>query len=172
MEKSPRISIIAAIGKNRELGLGNKLLWNIPADLKRFRSLTLGHPVIMGQNTFDSIVVMLGKPLPGRTNIVTTLDRGYGKEWADNKAVRIVYSPEEALEAGRSLDSEEVFIGGGAQIYTLMLPYAERLYLTLIEDEKEADAFFPPYERIFTKKLAEELGEHEGMQYRWVTLEK
>lgn len=168
----PRVSIIAAIGENRAIGKNSKLLWRIPADLKRFKALTLGHPVIMGQKTFDSIVAMLGKPLPGRANIVMTLDPAYGRGWISNPEVRIVRSPEEALEAARSLDNEEVFIGGGAQIYALMLPRAERLYLTLIEDEKEADAFFPPYEELFTKIVSEETGEYEGLRYRWVKLEK
>jgi|SRR3989344_3651970 len=168
----PRISIVAAVGKNRELGSGNKLLWHIPADLKRFKSLTLGHPVIMGQKTFDSIVGMLGKPLPERKNIVMTLDPAYGKEWAGREDVFIVHSSEEALAKARSLDSEEIFIGGGAQIYAALLPHADRLYLTQIEDDKEADAFFPAYESLFTKTVSEEAGKHEGLRYRWVTLEK
>ncbi len=167
-----RISMIAAIGKNRELGSVNKLLWNIPADLRHFKTLTTGHPVIMGQNTFDSILAMLGKPLPNRTSIVMTKDSRYGKGWSGNETVRIVHSPEEALEIGRKLGDEEIFIGGGAQIYALMLPHADRLYLTLIDDEKPADAFFPPYEEAFTRTVSEEPGEHEGIRYRWVTLER
>lgn len=167
-----RVSIIAAVGKNRELGRNNELLWNIPADLKRFKALTLGHPVIMGQNTFDSIVAMLGGPLPKRTSIVMTKDPEYGGAYAGNDQVRIVHSPEEALAAARALDSEEVFIGGGAQIYALMLPHADRLYLTLIDDKKPADAFFPAYEKLFTKTISEEAGEYEGLRFRFVTLEK
>ena len=73
----PRVSIVVAIGKNRELGKGGKLLWYIPEDLKRFKALTLGHPVILGRKTFESIVASLGKPLPGRTNIVITRDADY-----------------------------------------------------------------------------------------------
>ncbi|KKW32412.1 MAG: Dihydrofolate reductase [Parcubacteria group bacterium GW2011_GWA1_53_13] len=149
----PRVSMIAAVGRNRELGLGNGLLWHIPEDLKRFKALTLGHPVIMGRKTFESI----GKPLPGRTNLVVS---------------RSALSLEDALAQAKKLDKEEVFIIGGAQIYEQALPYADRLYLTLIEDTKEADAFFPEYEKLFTKKVSEEPREYEGLQYRWVTLEK
>jgi len=149
----PRVSMIAAVGRNRELGLGNGLLWHIPEDLKRFKALTLGHPVIMGRKTFESI----GKPLPGRTNLVVS---------------RSALSLEDALAQAKKLDKEEVFIIGGVQIYEQALPYADRLYLTLIEDTKEADAFFPEYEKLFTKKVSEEPREYEGLQYRWVTLEK
>ena len=149
----PRVSMVAAIGRNRELGRGNELLWHIPEDLKRFKALTLGHPVIMGRKTFESI----GKPLPGRTNLVVS---------------RSALSLEDALAQAKKLDKEEVFIIGGVQIYEQALPYADRLYLTLIEDTKEADAFFPEYEKLFTKKVSEEPREYEGLQYRWVTLEK
>ena len=149
----PRVSMIAAVGRNRELGLGNGLLWHIPEDLKRFKALTLGHPVIMGRKTFESI----GKPLPGRTNLVVS---------------RSSLSLEDALAQAKKLDKEEIFIIGGAQIYEQALPYADRLCLTLIDDAKEADAFFPEYEKLFTKKVSEEPREYEGLQYRWVTLEK
>ena len=149
----PRVSMVAAIGRNRELGRGNELLWHIPEDLKRVKALTLGHPVIMGRKTFESI----GKPLPGRTNLVVS---------------RSSLSLEDALAQAKKLDKEEIFIIGGAQIYEQALPYADRLCLTLIDDAKEADAFFPEYGQLFTKKVSEEPREHEGLQYRWVTLEK
>src|SRR3989344_3007335 len=150
---APRVSIIAAIGKNRELGRDNDLLWRIPDDLKRFKSLTLGHPVIMGRKTFESI----GKPLPGRTNLVVS---------------RSSLSFENALAQAKKLDDKEVFIVGGAQIYEQALPYADRLYLTLIDDTKDGDAFFTEYEHLFTKKLSEEIREHNGLKYSWVELEK
>jgi dihydrofolate reductase len=163
----PRVSIVAAFGKNREIGLDNRLLWYIPEDLKRFKRLTLGHPVVMGRKTFESIVTILGKPLPGRTNIVVTRDKG----WAYVGAT-VAHSLEEALAKARELDKEEIFIGGGANLWEQALPQVDRLYLTLIDDAKPADTYFPPYEHLFTKKIAEESGEHEGLQYRWVDLEK
>ena len=150
---APRVSIIAALGKNRELGRGNDLLWRIPDDLKRFKSLTLGHPVIMGRKTFESI----GKPLTGRTNLVVS---------------RSSLSFENALAQAKKLDDKEVFIIGGAQIYAAAFPHADRLYLTLIDDTRDGDAFFPEYESLFTKKVSEEEREQSGLKYRWLTLEK
>jgi len=107
----------------------------------------------MGRKTFESI----GKPLPGRTNLVVS---------------RSSLSFENALAQAKKLDDKEVFIVGGAQIYEQALPYADRLYLTLIDDTKDGDAFFPEYEHLFTKKLSEEIREHNGLKYSWVELEK
>ncbi len=165
-----RVSIIAALGKNRVIGHGNKLLWYIPDDLKRFKSLTLGHPVIIGRKTFESIVASLGKALPGRTNIVVTRDQHWKYE-----GVVVTHSLEEALEKAREVDHEEIFIGGGAQIYEQALPFADRLYLTVIDADAPmggGDAFFPTYKHLFIKKLHEESHEHNGLHYRWVDLEK
>lgn len=171
MNPGPKVSIVAAMGRgklrNRVIGKDNKLLWHIPDDLKRFKALTLGHPVILGRKTFESILSALGKPLPGRTNIVITRDAGYLHEGA-----LIVHSLEEALAKARELDREEVFIGGGTQIYEQALPYADKLYLTLIDDEKEGDSFFPPYEETFTKKTAEERRDWNGLKYSWTDLER
>lgn len=162
-----KVSIVAAIGKNREIGRGNELLWHIPADLKRFKAITVGHPVILGRKTFDSIVSYLGKPLPGRQNIVVTRDRSWSYE-----GVIASHSLEEALARAKELDETEVFIGGGAQLWAEALPFVDRLYMTLIQDEREGDAFFPEYEKDFTKIISEESGEHEGLKYTWVNLER
>jgi len=171
MESKPRISSVVAIGNghlhNRVIGDGNGLLWHIPDDLKRFKQLTMGHPVIMGRKTFESILAILGKALPGRTNIVITRD----SNWTHPDVI-VAHSLEEALEKARALDSEEIFIGGGGQIYEQALPYIDRLYLTLIDDDKEGDSYFPPYERLFTRKLSEEEREWNGLRYQWVTLER
>ena len=163
----PRTSIIAALGKGRAIGKDNRLLWHIPEDLKRFKALTLGHPVIMGRKTFDSIVAQLGKPLPGRTNIIVTRDTAWAHEGA-----KVAHTIEEALMKAREIDHEEVFMIGGAQIYAQALPFADWLYLTLVESEAEGDTFFPAYEHMFTKKVFEE--EHLDVQppYRFVMLEK
>jgi dihydrofolate reductase len=158
-----RISIIAALGYDRALGKDNQLLWRIPDDLKRFKALTLGHPVVMGRKTFDSI----GKALPGRPNLVATHDKAWCAEGAS-----VFHSLEDALNAACKLDSEEVFVIGGAQIYAQALPVANRLYLTLIAEEKEADAFFPPYEHLFTKMLSEEERCWNGLKYQWIGLER
>ena len=148
----PRTSIIAAVGRNRVLGKNNRLLWNIPEDLRRFKALTLG------------------KPLPGRTNIVLVKPEEDASALAGENVV-IANSIPEALQKAHSLDNE-VFVIGGAQIYTQALHYADRLCLTLIDDDKEGDAFFPEYESLFTKKISEEEGESGGLKYRWLTLEK
>lgn len=162
------ISMIAAIGRNRELGKDNELLWRIPDDLKRVRQLTTGHPLVMGRKTFDSIIAAVGKPLPGRTSVVVTRD----PDWKREGAVA-AHSIEEGIEVAKQAPGgEEVFIFGGAQIYTEALPFAGKLYLTLIDDAKDADSFFPPYEGEFTKIVAEETHEHEGLKYRFVDLER
>jgi len=189
--KKSLISIIAAIGDghlhNRVLGKNNELLWHIPDDLKRFKTITRGHPVIMGRKTFESIVVAIGKPLPERTNIVITRDTAYqgraSTETVDNSrgptstatstdSVLIVHSLDDALAAAAQIDTEEVFVIGGGEIYAQALPYVDRLYLTLIEDDKEGDSYFPAYEDEFTIKTLDEAHEWEGLKYRWVNLER
>ncbi|MCX6819857.1 MAG: dihydrofolate reductase [Candidatus Adlerbacteria bacterium] len=162
-----RISIVVAIGKNREIGKNGKLLWYIPEDLKRFKALTLGHPVIMGRKTFESILQILGKPLPGRTNIVVTRDTSWAHE-----GVLVFHSLEDALAKARELDGEEIHIGGGADLYKQALPHVDRLYLTLIDDAQDADTFFPEYETEFTKKVSEESRKYGDLKYSWMTLER
>lgn len=135
MEKA-RVSAVAAIGKNRELGRGNELLWRIPADLKRVKALTMGHPLIMGRKTYESI----GKPLPGRTMIVVS------RTQTEIPGCMVAPSIEAALEYAHGIEKEEIFIFGGAQIYAAALPYTDRLYLTCIDaEDADADTFFPDY---------------------------
>ena len=163
--KTPRIVAIAAIGKNRELGKGNELLWRIPADLKRFKELSVGHPIVLGRKTFESIVDNLGKPLPERQNIVVTRDAN----WSYPNVV-VAQSIEEAITKGKEIDNEQVTIGGGAQVYEQALPFTDTLRLTIVDATKDADSFFPAYEKEFTKVLDEEDGEFEGLRYRFVDL--
>jgi dihydrofolate reductase len=165
--QKPKVCIVVAIGRNRELGKDDKLLWHIPDDLKRFRALTMGHPVIMGRKTFESIVGYLKKPLPGRTNIVVTRD----SNWSYDGAV-VCHSLKEAIEKASALDQEEIHIGGGAQLYEQALPFVDKLYLTVIDDAKEADTFFPPYESEFAKVTKEEKREFEGVHYSWIDRER
>ena len=163
-----KISMIAAIGRNRELGKGNDLLWKIPDDLKRLRRLTTGHPLIMGRKTFDSIIAAVGRPLPNREHIVVSRDTSWHYH-----GVLSATTIEDALDLAKKCNGrEEIFIFGGAQIYTLALPYADKLYLTLIDDSRGADSFFPEYEKVFTKKVFEEAREFEGLKYTWVDLER
>lgn len=157
------ITAIAAIGRDRALGKGNELLWRIPDDLKRFRQLTLGHPLILGRKTYDSIAAAVGGPLPGRQSIVVTRDR----EWSQ-AGVIVSHSVEEAIESAKHIGSDRICIGGGAQIYEAALPYTDLLQLTIVDDHKDADVYFPPYETEFTKIVHDEEREWEGLRYRWV----
>lgn len=128
------ISLIAAIGKNNELGKGNTLLWHMPADMKYFRETTKGHTVIMGRKTFESLP---NGPLPNRKNIVITRDKNYKKG-----GVKVANSLEEAL--GQAQGESEVFIIGGAEIYKQSIDLADKLYITHIDaEDKDADSFFP-----------------------------
>lgn len=130
--KIPLISIIAAMSENRVIGRDNTLPWRLPADLKRFKALTSGHPIVMGRKTWQSI----GRPLPNRRNIVITRDRGFAAEGAI-----IVHGLHEALR--RCEGEEEVFIIGGEEIYRQALPLADRIYLTLVHAIVEGDTKFP-----------------------------
>jgi dihydrofolate reductase len=143
-----KISIIAAIGQNRELGKNNKLLWHIPEDLKRFKQLTQGHAVIMGRKTYESI----GRPLPNRTNIIITRDQSFR---APNCI--IYHSFEDVIKDINSgkINGGEVFIIGGGQIFELALPYADKLYLTIVEGTYDADTFFPDYSA-FSRVISKE----------------
>jgi len=133
------IIIIAAVSKNYALGKENKLLWHLPKDFKFFKETTLGHPIIMGRKTFES----LPKALPGRTNIVVTGDRNYVKEGAT-----VVHSLEDAIKIGLS-ENEEVFICGGGQIYKEALEkgLVDKILLTEIDAEIDGDAFFPSFDK-------------------------
>lgn len=169
---SAKVSIAVAVGRdsrhNHVIGCHNQLLWHISEDLKRFKALTLGHPVIMGRKTFESIVAVLGKPLPGRTNIVITRD----PDWA-YEGVEVFRSLEDALSRAKELDDTEVFIGGGTEVYKQALPFTDKLYVTYIDDEKEGDSFFPPFEQEFTKEVfREERQTPDGLKYAWVDLER
>jgi len=175
MSKKPHsISIIAAIGRNRELGKGNKLLWHIPGELQRFKKITMGHPIIMGRKTFDSI----DRVLPGRVNIVITHDtQGFlqkanaeGKKMQD---LRAVSSLKNALEiAKREKGNDLIFIIGGGQIFEQALPIADTLYLTVVDaDFPDADVYFPEYKE-FTKIIDREDHFSEQFRYSFFTLKK
>jgi len=128
------ISLIAAIGRNNELGKNNELLWHLPADMKHFRDTTALHAVIMGRKTFESI----GKPLSNRRNIVITRDVRYKKN-----GVEVVHSLAGALDKFPD-QNEEIFIIGGAELYKQTIEIADKLYITYVNaEDKDADAFFP-----------------------------
>ncbi len=126
------ITIIAAAGKNNELGKDNDLVWHLPEDFKRFKKLTTGHHIIMGRKTFESFP----KPLPNRVHVVITRNKNYNPEGAI-----IVHSMSEALEIAK--DDEQPFIIGGGEIYKLGLVVADKIELTRVHENFEADTFFP-----------------------------
>jgi dihydrofolate reductase len=165
---TPIISAIAAIGAhNRELGGGNKILWEIPRDQAWFEEKTTGHAVIMGRKTFEQIDKI---PLSNRTNIVITSQVGL-----DTPGFIFVKNIEEALEKAREIEQKEIFIVGGGQIYTIALPFTNRLYLTLIDGEfAEADAFFPDYgefNKVVFEKYVDERDDG-GFQYSFTIRER
>ena len=136
-----RISLIVALSENHVIGRNNKLPWYLPNDLKYFKQVTMGLPIVMGRKTFESI----GKPLPGRTNIVVTRNT----EWAAD-GVRAAHSLEEAFELAESIAEidgrEELMIIGGDQIYQSALPLVDRMYLTEVHAHVDGDAYFPKFD--------------------------
>src|SRR3989344_3279635 len=157
-----KISVIAAIGKNRELGKDNKLLWHIPEDMQHFKTITWGHPVIMGRKTYESI----GKPLEGRINIVITKNKDFAPE-----GVVVAHSLEEAISIGESRDAKEIFIIGGGQVYHQALKFADKLYLTVVDGNFDADTFFPDYSE-FRRELFKRVGNYKNYSYTFLELSK
>ena len=159
-EPLPRLALIAAVARNGAIGKGNALLWHEPEDLKHFRRVTMGCPVIMGRKTWDSLPARF-RPLPGRRNIVISRDTAWQAE---------------GVEAASSIDAAlalltgtgRAFVVGGAEIYALALPHADELVLTEIDADLDGDTFFPVWDRTSFTCLAREA--REG--YRFVTYKK
>lgn len=154
-------TIIAAIGKNRELGRDNKLLWSLKGDLKFFKEKTTNHTIIMGRKTFES----LGRLLPNRKHVVISSSNNFPKE-VD------VYNNIESLLSHYKDTSEELFIIGGAKIYSEFIDYATKMYLTLVDGEFDADVYFPMFdENDWTKTVLSE-NEENGLKYKHVLYER
>ncbi len=149
------------MSRNMVIGKNNKLPWKLSADLKRFRKITSGKPVIMGRKTFESI----GRPLPNRINIIITRDSNYKAE-----GCVIANSAADALKAAKNHD--EIMIIGGEQIFKEFLPIANRMYLTLIDEDFEGDAHFPEYDKNKWKEVSREAHEDNSLKYSFVNLEK
>ncbi|CAM1355628.1 dihydrofolate reductase [Tenacibaculum ascidiaceicola] len=159
------ITLIAAIAKNNALGKDNDLIWHLPADLKRFKKVTTGHPILMGRNTFESI----GKPLPNRTSIIITRNNNYFID-----GCLIANSIEQAIEL---VEGNDAFIIGGAQIYKEALEQnlVDRLDITVLHHEFEADAFFPKIDMNIWKEVAREdfkADEKNKYDYSFVSYER
>lgn len=194
MKGKPKISIVVAVtSKHRCIGNDGKLLVHISDDLKRFKAITVGHPVIMGRKTFESI----GHPLPERVNIVITRNPHFKAEGvivvnsigdAVEKASFPSSIPRGEIESSRQRgpesqtppqssslkEEEEIFIIGGGEIYKQALPLVDKLYLTLIESDAEGDAIFPDWRKDFTKEThrEERFDEKTGLKYTWIDLER
>lgn len=158
----PKISIICAIAENRAIGKNNQLLWHIKEDFKHFKDTTLGHVIVMGQKTYESI----GKPLPNRTTIVLSNDKNFKVE-----GVIVTRTFDEVFAKARELEKEEIFICGGGSVYAQTIGMADKLYLTVVEGEFEADTFFPEYNE-FTKIVSQEKGSEDNYKFTFFELEK
>lgn len=136
------LAIVAAVAENGVIGRNNTLIWRLKADLRRFRTLTWGKPMIMGRKTFESI----GQPLPGRETVVLTRDRAFAPA-----GVTVAHDWDEIVAKADAiaarLDAKELMVVGGAEIYALALPWSDRLYLTLVQATPDGDALFPPWDR-------------------------
>ena len=146
------ITLIAACSRNRVIGKDNTLIWNVPGDLKRFKELTTGHPVLMGRKTFDSI----GRPLPNRTNIVITRNT----EWS-HPGVITYQNWRDALPI---FENQKLFVIGGGEIYQQLMPYADEILLTYIDRDYEGDSFFP---EIGTAWKMKETQKMTGQEFDW-----
>ncbi|MHB8207869.1 dihydrofolate reductase [Mucilaginibacter sp.] len=157
------VSIIVAIGENHAIGKNNQLLWHMPNDLKHFKDITSGRTIIMGRKTFDSV----GKPLPRRRNIVVT------RQDITIPGCKVVKSIEDGLALCK--DEDEVFIGGGAEIYKLAMHLTDRIYLTIIHKSFDADTFFPEIDKSEWKEVKRENfepDEKNPLPYSFITLER
>jgi len=160
------ISLIAAIGKNRAIGKANQLLWDLPNDLKHFREITFGKPVIMGQRTFESI----GRPLPGRKNIVLSQNAGFHPEGCS-----VAKDIDTALSLAQDSGQDEIFIIGGGMVYASFLPFAHRMYLTLVDASPEGDTYFPEWNPAEWKVASSEdhlADERNSLGHTFVTYER
>ncbi|MBI2656697.1 type 3 dihydrofolate reductase [Candidatus Woesearchaeota archaeon] len=158
------ISLIAAMDENRVIGYKNKLPWNLPSELKYFRETTKAKPVIMGRKTYESI----GRPMPERLNIIITRDKNYR---ADNCIV--VHSREDAVKAAKN--SNEIMVIGGAEIYQLFLPIANRLYITKVHGAFKGDTYFPEFDENEWVKVKENSFEKDNenrFSYTIIVLER
>lgn len=160
-----KISLIVAMSQNRVIGRDNKMPWHLSADLKRFRAITMNSPILMGRKTFESI----GKPLDGRANLILSKQENYQPQ-----GCRVFQSLENALETAKML-GDELFVIGGATLYEMTLPLAQKLYLTQIQTEFEGDTFFPNFDLNDWNEITREQIEHDekvDFSYCFLTLEK
>lgn len=162
-----KVALIVAAAANNVIGRDNQLPWHLPQDLKYFKAKTMGKPIIMGRKTFDSI----GRPLPGRINIVVTRNRAWSAA-----GVSVVTSVHDALQMAQQLvvgqDVKEVMVIGGAEIYQSALPLADKVYLTRIDLAIEGDAYFPDLDAAEWHLTESQEGDEEGISHRFLVYER
>lgn len=156
------LSIIVAMALNRVIGVDNKLPWHIPGDLKYFKGLTMGHHIIMGRKTYESI----GRPLPGRTTVIVSRDPGYAQD-----GCLIAHSLDEAIQLAEGDD--QVFFVGGGSLYEQALPRVGRLYITEIQADYDGDAHFPEFDRAIWREVSRDRRRSEdGLEFDYVVYER
>jgi dihydrofolate reductase len=158
------VTMVVAIGENNAIGKNNELLWYLPKDLRHFKTITSGHTVIMGRKTYESV----GKPLPKRRNIIITRNREFAVEGAE-----VVHTIEDALKLCKA--DEEVFIIGGAEIYKMAMQHTDKIYLTVVHENFEADAFFPEIDKNLWVETASEThspDDKNNLSFTFSTLER
>ena len=159
------ISFVVAMDENRLIGKENQIPWHLPDDLKRFKKITMGHPIVMGRKTLDSI----GKPLPGRENIVLTRNKN-----AELPGCTVFYSEAELIDYCRKLD-DEIFVIGGSGLFQMFLPYVDRLYITRIYEKFEGDVYFPEVDLSLFEIVEKEKGlkdEKNPFDYEYILYER
>ena len=171
---TPRLALIVALARNRVIGRDGGLPWQLSADLKYFKAVTMGKPVLMGRKTFESILALLGKPLPGRANIIITRDMTFAA-----KDCLIMHGFRSAVRAAEEIARRngvgEIMVIGGAEIYAQALDTADRLYLTEIDHEFKGDAKFPNFDRkqwLETMRDDHPAGEDGALGHSFVTLDR
>lgn len=168
----PLISIICALTDDRVIGYQNKIPWHIKDDLVRFKEKTIGHTVIMGRTTFESVAAYYkksGNPIPDRKHVIISRDKSYTVSLNN---CSVVSSIDEALEKAKSIEREEIFISGGASIFEQTIGKADRLYLTVVHTKFEGDTYFPDYSAFKKVINKEDRVTSKGTSYTFLDLEK
>lgn len=162
-----KLSLIAALSTNNVIGRGNQIPWRLSTDLKRFKALTMGHHLLMGRKTYESV----GKPLPGRINVAITRQSDWSAE-----GVTVVHSLDDAVRLAEAAGESEAFVAGGAEIYAQVMHRADRMYLTRVHAEIEGDTWFPEFDDVSEWRLTDaehfEADEKNEYPFSFLTYER
>ncbi len=167
-----RLVAVVAMGQNHCIGLDNRMPWHIPEDLAHFKALTMGKTVLMGRRTFESILATLGRPLPGRPQMVLTRSSAWAPEVVGADPITRASSLADALEMARARGLDELMVIGGAEVYSQCMAQLDVIEATEIEASPEGDAFFPPLDPTQWVRTAGERGESKGLAYTFVRYER